>query len=569
MNSLYTEFAKKQSPKTRRSRKEVAEKMVEFVKAQESMSQRQWSEVSGVPRTTLQYWLKRKETLEESPVVKNFFEHPDGVAWLHRVIVAAHFVFTDLGPASIHNVSQFLELSGVDRFVGSCYGYQQKVATAIDQRIGEFARLETERLGKQMSAKKITLCEDETFHPEICLVAIEPISNFIIVEKYAEGRDGATWTLETQQALRDLPVEVIQSSSDEGKGLLNHVRTGLQAHHSPDTFHVVQELVRGTSSPIGSQIKKKQKAYEEASEKVEKVREGEKQGPREVFYPKGGSPGLENQLEEAKRQKEQAWEELKAVQWCQEKLQAAREGIGKSYHPYDLQTGVKQGVEDVAAELNRYFQQIRQVVREAGLSEKCQKHIEKAHRVVSQMVATIGFFFCVITAYVEDLGVSEELEKGLYEQLIPGFYLQYVGRKEKDKEQKQALKQTSERLLAVFRQRQGPFEDLDEEDLNRLERVAQECAGVFQRSSSCVEGRNAQLALRHRGLHRLSRRKLQALTGVHNYFLKRPDGTTAAERFFEAKPRDLFQWVLDHVDLPARPRIRVLKSFPQPLLKVS
>jgi hypothetical protein len=54
------------------------------------------------------------------------------------------------------------------------------------------------------------------------------------------------------------------------------------------------------------------------------------------------------------------------------------------------------------------------------------------------------------------------------------------------------------------------------------------CVQTFQRSSSCVEGRNGQLALRHHSFHRLSPRKLQALTTIHNFFLTRPDGSTAA-----------------------------------------
>jgi len=39
----------------------------------------------------------------------------------------------------------------------------------------------------------------------------------------------------------------------------------------------------------------------------------------------------------------------------------------------------------------------------------------------------------------------------------------------------------------------------------------------------------------------------------HNFFIKRADGTTAAERFFGQKPRDLFEWLLDKIEL-ARPR---------------
>jgi len=84
--------------------------------------------------------------------------------------------------------------------------------------------------------------------------------------------------------------------------------------------------------------------------------------------------------------------------------------------------------------------------------------------------------------------------------------------------------------------------------------VDKECAGLFQRSSSCVEGRNAQLSLRHHGMHRLSDRKLKALTVRHNYYLKRADGTTAAERFYENRPIDMFEWLLGNMAQLPRPR---------------
>jgi len=93
--------------------------------------------------------------------------------------------------------------------------------------------------------------------------------------------------------------------------------------------------------------------------------------------------------------------------------------------------------------------------------------------------------------------------------------------------------------------------------IEQLEKAARDCAQIFQRSSSCVEGRNAQLALRHQGIHRLSNRHLQALTVMHNYYIRRRDGTTAAERLFEAKPNDLFEFLLDRMDYPARPRNRL------------
>jgi hypothetical protein len=51
----------------------------------------------------------------------------------------------------------------------------------------------------------------------------------------------------------------------------------------------------------------------------------------------------------------------------------------------------------------------------------------------------------------------------------------------------------------------------------------------------------------------LTAEALQVLTVLHNFFSKRNDQTTAAERFFEQKPRDLLVYLLGKVELP-RPR---------------
>ena len=86
-----------------------------------------------------------------------------------------------------------------------------------------------------------------------------------------------------------------------------------------------------------------------------------------------------------------------------------------------------------------------------------------------------------------------------------------------------------------------------------IERIADECADLFQRASSCVEGRNGQLSLHHHGLHTIAPTKLEVLTIMHNYVIQREDGTTAAERFFGTKPAELFEWLVDRLAWPARP----------------
>src|SRR5262249_33538613 len=73
---------------------------------------------------------------------------------------------------------------------------------------------------------------------------------------------------------------------------------------------------------------------------------------------------------------------------------------------------------------------------------------------------------------------------------------------------------------------------------SQLKAKATQLADVFQRSSSNVEGRNRYLSLRNHALRGLDPpRKRTCLTAIHNFFLTRADGTTAAERFFGQKPR--------------------------------
>ena len=43
-------------------------------------------------------------------------------------------------------------------------------------------------------------------------------------------------------------------------------------------------------------------------------------------------------------------------------------------------------------------------------------------------------------------------------------------------------------------------------------------------------------------------------TILHNYWIKRDDGTTATERLFKVKPPDVFEWLLDNMPELALPR---------------
>lgn len=512
------------------SRQEVAEKMAAYDEQyHQTPSQRQVAKELEIPRCTLQHWLARKKEITAEPELVAFFESPVGQAFLHRLVLAAHLVITLVGPGGIRLVGLFLELTRLNQFVAASYGPHWQVSVALEQAIEAFDQAEKSRLGPMMKSKQISVCEDETFHPETCLVAIEPVSNFILLEQYTQDRTAETWTQTLTEATKGLPVEVIQSTSDEGRGLLHHVKKDLGIHHSPDLFHVQHELVKGTSGALASKVRQAARAVEKAPTLV-------------------------------------AQQALAIATQQQARAQQSIREISEVYHPYDLQTGAIKSVETVAQALEQSFADLQTVATEAKLSENCFNRIKKAKRVVVAMLATLAFFYLTLKAKVEALALAPEVEQAVYDNLVPAIYLHLVAQKTQVVSQRQLLQTQSQQLLAPLLTADGPLGQLDQKQKTLIEKVAQECAELFQRSSSCVEGRNGQLALRHHSLHRLSDRKLTALTAVHNYFVKHPDGTTAAERFFGSKPRNLFEWLLNRVEIPGRPAQKRSRPTPKTFL---
>ena len=107
----------------------------------------------------------------------------------------------------------------------------------------------------------------------------------------------------------------------------------------------------------------------------------------------------------------------------------------------------------------------------------------------------------------------------------------------------------------------GKLANIDLNKKSMIENKCSELVNIFQRSSSCVEGRNGVISFKHHQLHDMSERKRGVMTAIHNFFNLRKDKKTAAERFFENKPADLFQKVLDSISIPARPLSPPRKIF--------
>ncbi len=96
---------------------------------------------------------------------------------------------------------------------------------------------------------------------------------------------------------------------------------------------------------------------------------------------------------------------------------------------------------------------------------------------------------------------------------------------------------------------------LASEAVDHWQEWARQMAGKFHRASSAVEGRNGYLSNRHHTARGFWANHLPVLTVIHNFDLKRSDGTTAAQRLFGRQFPNLFAWVMEQMGELPRPRI--------------
>jgi hypothetical protein len=520
----------------------------------QGLSLRQAAKALEVPRSTLQAWRAYQESLDAHPAVVVFFQSTPGLAFLHRLVLGIHLVCTEVGACGIRLVCLLLKLTGLDRFVAVSYGIQQQVNRQVEEAIVRYRQEESARLAKDMPAKAITLAKDETFTGGLCLVAAEPKSNYIVLEQAAPGRDQDTWQALMEKALSGLNCQVIQSTSDEAPGLLAYVEHHLGAHHSPDLFHVQHELVKAVSGPLATKQRAAAKAASEVQERLAQV-QGQLQKSAHAPHKRGPGrpPQVAANLEQLAQDAQAAHQKFERLSAQREQVAQSIRRIGQVYHFVDLERGVRRNGRLIAADIQGPIDTIRSVAQSAGLSQTCLERIDKAERVVPKMQATIEFVSSYVHKQVRQLDLSPPVSYVLHAHLIPSFYLDRVAQS-RTVHAGEPLRELAQRLRTPLFVPGGVLAELSEVQQSELTQQAQELAAVFQRSSSNVEGRNGYLSLRNHQLRGLDRpRKRACLTAIHNFFLTRADGTTAAERFFGQKPRSMFAAILASIDLPPAP----------------
>jgi hypothetical protein len=493
----------------------------------------------AIPTSTLNDRLKPLVSAAISPQEFAFFNSESGRNFVNRLIFGMIFCLVMPKSSSIQSLSDAMSFCGLGRFASLSYGSLCERKKAIEDDFLFCTKEEKTRMLKKASTLYITLCMDETWFKSMYLVAVDAVSGFILLEKRSESRTEQSWAEELQRENPDLKVVIIQAVSDEAAALIRFAKERTMGNHSPDLFHILHEISKGLALPLYHELR--------ASE-IEVAGLRKEHLAVEDFIHNNLSHLNDDDTKELITKCDEFFSDLdeaivdrdNAINACDE-FRACLNDFSYAYHPVDLTTGSIRSTASVMAEIYAIYGRLEDCAKPYN-SKKMLAHIEKARRVCNPMEKTLEFVLKYVKCVIQSEGFCDHISRQIGMRLVPAAYLERVAGQTKDRERSRKLLELS---LSIREKAMSShaLSNLPKAELDRIVPLAKVLSGVFQRSSSCVEGRNGFLSLKFHNSRGLSDRQIEVFTNLANFVSHRSDGTTAAERFFHIEQRDIMETV--------------------------
>jgi hypothetical protein len=488
------------------------------------------------------------------PEARAFFDAPEGQHFLHTLLVVLLLVVVLQCGAGVERVQFCFKALGLDKRIACSRAHLQLRVITMSKMVRDFGVQTTLALCAKLGGRTINIVADEMWLAgTMLLVALDPVTGWICVQKTALRRDGDTWTREVQDACKGMSLTIRTVGADCAKGLIHMALSGLGVTHSADLFHGQYELTGAYSRRLAVRVQAAEKAHGEALAQAESVREAQRRdesGPRGPGRP----PQWSHRVAVAEHQQRLAASALREAQTEQASMREVVRGLSATLHPIDLRTGAPTDEERVVAKLEALLDRGYAIAE--GLGAQRTKAVEKVRRTVPCWGATVTAWWSQVRARVDGLKLSTELRELVLTLLIPALYVDLVrARNHVDAAEREKLGRTLDGLLARLRTAPS-WQALSTQARADLIALGEECAGWFVRCTGSVEGHNGWLRLRFHQLHAVTADWLETQRVLHNFLIRRADGTTAAERLFRATHGDLVEYLTARMPLPALPRRR-------------
>jgi len=391
----------------------------------------------------------------------------------------------------------------------------------------------------------------------LILTAIEPVSGMAVVHRIATHRDALTWATAIRSGMGTLTVKLLALCADGASGIQSAATEHLEVRFDPELFHVQKGLGDAFGMRLRSELTAAHKARSKAA--IRSLNLDLEATAREMTDAVAPSP----LQQEAAATLEAAQQAMAQIESEQKTVHEVRQTLSLALHPVNLFTGDWQDSDAVERAVEDQLHRLDPIAERLG--RKCAVAVASAREKIPAWAAMISAWGKLVRERVAQEAPSAELQRVMLIWLIPACYLAWVsGRNHLPASVRSYLRARSAELLGKVAAN-PEWSSLPQGLRVHLESVAQECARWFVRCSSGTEGHN-QWTARHLHRHHGVRADwLAALKVVHNFMLRRADGTTAAQRFYGRSHGNLLEYLCARMPLPALPRSRTPKPRPDPL----
>ncbi len=503
---------------------------------------------TGIPKSSVhrhQQAIVRRNQHPES----TWWETEAGSAWLKLLVCGVIFFFGIKHGIGVGELSQFLKAMRLGLHVGcspsSLDNLKQQMKIVIEAYEANQAKH-----CRPPKGKGICVGGDEVFFGLPVLVLIELASGYLLSKAQCEDRSYDTWQKQIQGWWEQAEWRCHFMVSDRAKALIKLAVEGLGCASIPDLFHALHALSQPIGSAIGRQSARLAKRVQSLRKKIAATTVPAKR------------LALEQSLAVLLAQQT-------TLAQAQQQYHEALEALSLAIHPFNFTTQEWQLYSQTTQRLSAPLAQLRQLGQTYG-GLKASQTIANFEKQIPEMAQGIHAWWRWATHALSQETTSVEIQNWVLTVLLPWVYWLQQTDKTQHPQLKARYQEASEdaaqRLLA------HPLtQSLPSQERQTWIEWARWMANNYQRTSSSVEGRNGYLTRLHHSGRGFSQQTLKVLTIIHNFHLKRPDGTTAAQRLFDYEFPDLFEWVVNHLgDLPParqssksqRPNPFHLEGFP-------
>ena len=228
--------------------------------------------------------------------------------------------------------------------------------------------------------------------------------------------------------------------------------------------------------------------------------------------------------------------------------------ISLSVHPFNESNGETQTPEDVVKRLQACTDEFTEIAASVSISDS-RDSLGKFTRQIEDIASNVGVWWVWVRENLTQYKLNKATQEWVTFLFLPVFYWYRQMERTKNPVMKASYKKAWQEALNAWQAYQLSH-TLRDEEIEHWKAWAIWMVEKFQRTSSAVEGRNGWLSQMYCNGRSLSTRRLKTLTAIHNFDLRRADGTTSAERLFDKKFPELFEWTLERVGALPLPRER-------------